>query len=59
MKELLRDTLLALSKCGYKTVGITWIGESNIASLRQMEILGARTLHRTALFTKKLNQDSI
>ncbi len=54
MKELLRDTLTALSKRGYKTVGVTWIAETNIASLRQMEILGARILHHTALFTKKL-----
>lgn len=38
---------------GYRSLGITWIADVNTASLRQMERLGARRLHRLHLFRKE------
>jgi hypothetical protein len=45
----------ALKTAGYRSLGITWIGDLNAASLRQVERLGARRLHRVHLFTKRLS----
>jgi GNAT superfamily N-acetyltransferase len=42
---------------GYRSLGITWIADVNTASLRQMERLGARRLHRLHLFAKPLRQE--
>jgi len=50
---LLRMTR-ALKARGYRRLGITWIAESNGPSLRQMEKLGARTLHRLHFFRKRI-----
>ncbi|HET9767248.1 MAG TPA: GNAT family protein [Thermoanaerobaculia bacterium] len=44
----------ALKEAGYETLGITWIADENAASLRQIEKLGARELHRLHLFRKEL-----
>jgi GNAT superfamily N-acetyltransferase len=44
----------ALRRRGFKRCGGTWIGDSNVASLRQMQKLGGRTLHRINLFRKAL-----
>jgi GNAT superfamily N-acetyltransferase len=44
----------ALQRRGYRRLGITWIADSNGSSLRQMEKLGARPLHRLHLFRKPL-----
>lgn len=54
MKTLLSTTLRNLQSAGYETVGVTWIADVNGASLRQMQRLGARSLHRTHLFGKSL-----
>jgi GNAT superfamily N-acetyltransferase len=44
----------ALKAAGYRSLGITWIADVNKASLRQIERLGARRLHRVHLFTKRI-----
>jgi len=49
---MLYRVLTNLRAAGYETLGITWIADVNGASLRQMEKLGARRLHRLHLFRK-------
>lgn len=44
----------ALRKAGYTQLGVTWIGEQNAASLRQMQKIGARRMHHLHLFHKRL-----
>ena len=44
----------ALKRHGYSTLGITWIADVNAASLRQMERVGARRLHRLHLYAKRI-----
>ena len=44
----------ALKRHGYESLGITWIADVNVASLAQMERLGARRLHRLHLFSRRL-----
>jgi hypothetical protein len=44
----------AMKKRGYKTFGITWIADSNIASLKKMEHLGATRMHDLRIFEKTL-----
>lgn len=44
----------ALRAAGYRRLGVTWIADVNTPSLRQMERLGARRLHRLHLFRKSL-----
>ena len=39
---------------GYRKLGTTWIADSNIASLKQMDRIGAKPLHRLHLFSKLL-----
>jgi GNAT superfamily N-acetyltransferase len=51
---LLYRSLTAMRERGYSHLGVSWISDSNTASLRQMEKLGARTLHRLQLFRKAL-----
>jgi GNAT superfamily N-acetyltransferase len=51
---MLMRVLRALKARGYKRCGGTWIAEENAASLRQVEKLGARRLHRLHLFKKAL-----
>ncbi len=51
---MLFKVVTALKAAGYDRLGTTWIADINTASLRQMEKLGARTLHRLHLFAKQL-----
>jgi GNAT superfamily N-acetyltransferase len=47
--------LVASAKAaGYRTLGTTWIADVNEASLRQMQRMGAKPLHRLHLFRKDL-----
>jgi hypothetical protein len=39
---------------GYQKMGVTWIADINLASLRQTQRLGAKPLHRVHLFRKQL-----
>jgi hypothetical protein len=45
----------ALKRAGYKSLGITWIADVNGASLRQIERLGGKRIHRLHLFSKQLS----
>jgi RimJ/RimL family protein N-acetyltransferase len=49
---MLYRVLTNLRRAGYETLGVTWIADVNAASLRQMEKVGARRLHRLHLFRK-------
>jgi GNAT superfamily N-acetyltransferase len=51
---MLHRVTTALRAAGYHSLGLTWIADVNAASLRQVERLGARRLHRLHLFTKQL-----
>lgn len=51
---VLHRVITAMKDAGYKTLGNTWIGDSNKASLAQKEKAGARKLHRLHLFRKAL-----
>ena len=51
---LLYKSFTAMRERGYTHLGVSWISDTNIGSLRQMEKLGARTLHRLQLFRKAL-----
>lgn len=44
----------ALRAAGYRWVGVTWISDVNPSSLKQMERLKAKRLHRLHLFQKQL-----
>ena len=52
---MLHRVTTALKAARYKSLGITWIADVNAASMKQMERLGARRLHRLHLFTKPLH----
>lgn len=54
MGAMLDRTLKALHTAGYESLGVTWISEINHASLRQMELLGAKPLHGLHLFRRGL-----
>lgn len=54
MTAMLARTISALRSAGYEKLGVTWVADINKASLRQMEKLGARPLHRLHLFRKDL-----
>ncbi len=47
--------MVAMKKRGYKRFGITWISESNTASLKKMEDLKAKKIHALRIFEKQLN----
>lgn len=49
---MLHRVITALEARGYGRLGLTWIADSNTASLRQVERLGARPLHRVHLFER-------
>lgn len=51
---LLYHLVKAMRQRGYRKLGISWISDSNKGSLRQMEKLGAKQLHRLHLFRKAL-----
>jgi RimJ/RimL family protein N-acetyltransferase len=44
----------ALHAGGYDKLGVTWVWDGNAASLRQMEKMGAKPLHRLSLYQKAL-----
>ena len=54
MGAMLARTIKALKDARYERLGITWIADENIASLRQMERLGAKPLQKLHLFRKSL-----
>lgn len=54
MSAILARTLRQLRAARYETLGITWIADQNLASLRMMEKIGAEPLHRLHLFRKGL-----
>jgi len=51
---LLHKVTKALKQGGYTHLGISWVSDSNKASHRQMEKLGAKPLHRLHLFRSGL-----
>ena len=51
---MLHHVTSALKRSGYTSLGLTWIADVNAASLRQIERIGARRLHRLHLFSKPL-----
>ncbi len=53
-QAILKRVITNLKKKKYKTLGITWIADVNKSSLRQMEIISAKVLHRLNLFKKKI-----
>jgi hypothetical protein len=50
--EMLMRLIAAATAAGYRKLGTTWIADSNVASLRQMQRIGAKPLHRLSLFRK-------
>jgi GNAT superfamily N-acetyltransferase len=48
------DLVRALQRRGYRSLSITWIAASNVASRRQAEALGMRPLHDLAMYEKPL-----
>lgn len=54
MSALLAETLGRMRAAGYETVGVTWISDENPASLRQVEKMNGRSLHKLHLFGKAL-----
>ena len=54
MGAMLATLLPQMRAAGYRKLGITWIWDENYGSLRQMERIGAKPLHRTHLFRKAL-----
>lgn len=51
---MLMRLITAAKAAGYRRLGGTWIADVNVASLKQMQRIGARPLHRLALFCKTL-----
>jgi GNAT superfamily N-acetyltransferase len=51
---MIHQVLSALKEAGYQRLGITWIADVNIASLRSAMRGGGRPLHRLHLFRKRL-----
>ena len=54
MGAMLATLLPKMREAGYRKLGITWIWDENHGSLRQMERIGAKPLHRANLFRKSL-----
>jgi GNAT superfamily N-acetyltransferase len=54
MGGMIAHALGRVRDAGYETVGGTWIADENPASLRQVEKLGGRALHKLHLFRKEL-----
>ena len=51
---LLSRCVAAMKTAGYESLGITWVSDENVASLRQVEKIGGRPLHRLHLYRKEL-----
>lgn len=54
MGGMLKHLIATLRHARYCELGITWIADVNPASLRQMERIGAKPLHRLHLYRKAL-----
>jgi len=54
MSAMLAETLGRVRAAGYETVGGTWISDENPASLRQVEKMNGRWLHKLHLFRKDI-----
>ncbi len=54
MGAMLRRQIGVMREAGYESLGLTWIADENAASLRQVEKMGARPLHKLHLFRKAL-----
>jgi GNAT superfamily N-acetyltransferase len=54
MSAMLIETLRRVRAAGYETVGGTWIADENPASLRQVEKMNGRGLHKLHLFRKAI-----
>ena len=52
---MLQEITNRLLSNNYKSLGVTWIADVNNASLRQMEKLGGKPLHKLHLFRKSLS----
>jgi GNAT superfamily N-acetyltransferase len=55
---MLSRLVTASRAAGYRRLGTTWIADVNVPSLKQMQRLGARALHRLQLFRKPLGGTS-
>ncbi len=53
-RAMLSRVVTALKGAKYESLGVTWISDSNPASLRSVEKWGAKPLHRLHLFKKAL-----
>jgi len=51
---LLSRCVAAMKRAGYESLGITWVSDENTPSLRQVEKMGGRPLHRLHLYRKEL-----
>ncbi|MCY1232890.1 hypothetical protein D9M72_454060 [compost metagenome] len=51
---MLHHLLTAMRGAGYSHLGISWVSDSNGASQKQIEKMGARPLHRLHLFRKAI-----
>jgi GNAT superfamily N-acetyltransferase len=51
---VIREVIAALRQAGYQTLGITWISDENVASLRGAMRGSARLMHRLHLYRKPL-----
>jgi hypothetical protein len=52
---VLRRVIVAMKQAGYRTLGNTWIGDDNKASLAQKQKAHAKPLHRLHLFRKAIS----
>ncbi|MEZ5854683.1 MAG: GNAT family N-acetyltransferase [Hyphomicrobiaceae bacterium] len=52
---MLKRVVTAAKAAGYRRLGTTWIADVNGASLKQMQIMGAKPLHRLSLYAKPLD----
>ena len=51
---LLHDVLRSMNSRGYESLGVSWVSQSNVASIGQLQKLGAKKLHSLSLFHKDL-----
>jgi GNAT superfamily N-acetyltransferase len=51
---LMSRCVAAMKSAGYESLGITWVSDENVPSLRQVEKMGAQPLHRLHLYRKEL-----
>lgn len=49
---LMRTVLSGAKSAGYRSLGVSWIADSNTPSLRQVEKLGGTPMHRLHLFSR-------